>query len=108
MNVSTPQRRSIGFAGYRPTRRSLVEVRYLVGSVTRALQDESLRTVKNPYTVDWQLILENFYARSELALPAFWAKLAGIAVGSCTPSNPSTLTRSRLGWRRLSRNLPRA
>jgi len=53
-----------------PSRLQLVGVRRLSGNVSGPTADGSARTTKNPYSLNWKVIREEFYATKEAALGA--------------------------------------
>ena len=57
-----------------PSRLPVVGVKWLSGSVAGPIADGSSRTTKNPYSLNWKVIREEFYATKEAALGAIVGK----------------------------------
>ena len=57
-----------------PSRLQVVGVRWLSGHVSGPTADGSPRTTKNPYSLNWKVMREEFYATKEAALGAIEGK----------------------------------
>src|SRR5437667_8585599 len=51
-----------------PSRLQVLGVKWLSGNVSGPTEDGSRRTTKNPYSLNWKVMREEFYATKEAAL----------------------------------------
>jgi len=77
-----------------PTRLKVVGVKWLSGNVSAPTPDGSPRTTKNPYSLNWKVMREEFYATKQAALGAIEGKR--YVKGTKTlPIEPLTVTEVR-------------